>query len=308
MKVFALVFFSAGLVGIFVSGIYAFSLRRIFELNRFYGNESRIQFAQKKLPPLPVLKDEAVLPPTVSAESVLIVDVDSGVDLYKKDPDKKLLPASTTKIITALVSMDNYDLNDVVTIGKINVPGQKMGLVEGEKITVADLISGLLIYSANDAAEALASIYPGGREAFVEAMNAKAMELGLEDSVFTNPSGLDGNGLVTTARDLSKEALVAMKIPFFRKVVGTKETTVTSIDGVYRHKLTNINELIGQVPGVLGIKTGWTENAKENLVSYVERENHRVIVVVLGSSDRFGETRSLIEWVFGNFKWTEVNI
>lgn len=262
----------------------------------------------KKYPPIPILINNGVLKPELTAESVYVVDVNSGVSLFEKNPDVKLLPASTTKIITALVALDTYDNDQVIKVGKLDVVGQKMGLVEGEQITAGDLISGLLIYSANDAAEALAESYPGGRDAFVRAMNQKARELNLENSNYTNPSGLDGFDLTTTARDLVRESVEAMKIPFFREVVGTKEKLVTSIDGTYKHKLTNINELVGEIPGVLGIKTGWTENAKENLVTYVQRDQKEIIFVVLKSNDRFGETKTLIDWAFNNHEWRDVAI
>lgn len=292
---------------IILLGITGLAFYKIDLLKNVPNKVSEIANPDKSFPPIPVITNMSP-EPEFSAESVFVVDVASGVSLYEKNPDEKLLPASTTKIITALVAMDYYRNTSVIKVGKMTITGQKMGLVEGEEITVADLLSGLLIYSANDAAEALANSYPGGKEGFVVAMNNKARELKLDNSNFTNPSGLDSFGLVTTARDLVRESVVAMKIPFFKEVVGVKEKMVTSVDGVYRHKLTNINELVGEVPGVLGIKTGWTENAKENLVSYVSRDGHDVIFVVLKSSDRFGETKRLIEWVYSGFEWKNVSI
>lgn len=308
MKAVYLLVLAIPLVGILALSFYKIKLleHQESENNNSYVYSSKT--AQKNFPPIPVLRAGGINSPDLTAESVLVIDVNSGVSLYEKNPDEKLLPASTTKIITALVALDHYKLNDVIKVGKMDVVGQKMGLVEHEEITVEDLISGMMIYSANDAAEALANAFPGGRELFVDAMNDKARQLNLDNTLFTNPSGLDGLGLKTTARDLARESVVAMQIPFFKQVVGTKEKLVTSVDGIYKHKLTNINELVGEVPGVLGIKTGWTENAKENLVSYVERDGHEVVFVVLKSSDRFGETKSLIEWVYGNFEWKKVSI
>lgn len=309
MKVFYISLVFLIFIGISVVAFYNLTLRKNVDQSSVNTtNVYEVDLSEKDLPPIPILKSEAEASPQFTAESIFVVDVHSGVSLLEKNPDEKLLPASTTKIITALVAMDHYRSEEVVTIGKINVPGQKMGLVNGEMITAGDLISGLLIYSANDAAEALAQAFPGGREKFVEAMNLKSDMLHLENTNFTNPSGLDGLGLTTTARDLARESIVAMKIPFFRQIVGTKELLVQSVDGVYKHKLVNINELIGEVPGVLGIKTGWTENAKENLVSYVERGDWSVVFVVLKSADRFGETKNLIEWVFNNYEWKEIAI
>lgn len=259
---------------------------------------------QKTFTPLPELtKDNPY--PVLSAQSALVVDIDSGISLYEKDPDKPLLPASTTKIITALVAMDGLPDDLIIDIRLGKVEGQKMGLKNGEKIKVSDLLYGLLVYSANDAAEALAQAYPGGREAFVNAMNEKTRELHLNSSRFNNPTGLDGNGHQTTARDLVRVSEVAMRIPRFSEIVGTKEKVVKSVSGVV-HRLFNINELLGKVRGVLGVKTGWTENARENLVTYVERDGKRVMIVLLGSQDRFGETTELIDWVYDSYTWKEV--
>ena len=133
--------------------------------------------SEKTFSPLPILTGSIPFP-IISAQAVLAIDTVSGVTLYEKDPDKLLLPASTTKIVTALVALDIFEDSDVIEVGKINVVGQKMGLKEGEKITFLDLLRGLLIYSANDAAEVLAASYPGGREAFIGAMNKKAEEQG----------------------------------------------------------------------------------------------------------------------------------
>ena len=259
----------------------------------------------KIYPPLPVLTEHSPFP-VISAEGALAVDLSSGVSLYEKNPDARLLPASTTKIVTALVALDAYPLDAVIKVGKIRVDGQKMGLTTGEEMRAEDLLYGLLVYSANDAAEALAAGYPGGREAFVAAMNQKAADLSLTSTSFYNPSGLDGNGHVTTARDLIRVSEVAMRSPEFAKIVGTKNIIVSDISGKTLHHLANINELLGKVPGVLGVKTGWTENARENLVTYLEREDRKIMIAVLGSQDRFGETKELIDWIFANYKWEEV--
>ena len=268
---------------------------------------SKTKVSQKdesiSLPPIPVLVNKSGSP-EITASAALVVDLPSGVTLYEKNPDEVLLPASTTKIVTALVAMDYYHPNEVLAVGnEIAVDGQKMNLKVGEKISVSAILYGLLVYSANDAAEVLAENYPGGRASFVTAMNLKAKELYLENSSFYNPSGLDGVGHVTSARDLVRVSSVAMQNPLFREIVGTKETTVKSVDGKISHRLFNINELLGQVDGVLGVKTGWTENAQENLVTYVEREDKKVMIAILGSQDRFGETKQLIDWIWESFEW-----
>jgi len=256
--------------------------------------------------PLPVLGDRTSFP-ELSAQGVLVVDANSGVRLYEKNPDLILLPASTTKIMTALVALENYNLEDVFVVGReAIVEGQKMGLVVGEEISVDALVKGLLIFSANDAAEVLANSYPEGRAGFVERMNQKASELSMENTTFTNPTGFDDAGHVSTAKDLVRLSQIAMEDGYFREVVGIEKLEVASADGGIRHRLVNINKLVGSVEGVKGVKTGWTEVARENLVSYVERDGRRVYIALLGSQDRFGETVKLIDWVFKQFRWEDV--
>ncbi|OGM05819.1 hypothetical protein A2125_01945 [Candidatus Woesebacteria bacterium GWB1_43_5] len=278
--------------------------------------EPQALIGKKFFPLRPLLKGGVKTYPVISAQAILVQDLDSGVSLYEKNPDILVLPASTTKIITSLVAMDYYQPKNVLTVSGVLVEGQKMGLVSGEKISVNDLLYGLLVYSANDAAEALAQNYCDnnvtttgqncGRNYFIDAMNKKAHELGLKNTKFTNPSGLDGNSHYSTARDLVIVSAEAMKNPFFAQIVATTEKVVKSMDNKIVHKLININELLGKVDGVLGVKTGWTEGARENLVTYVDRGGKKVMIALLGSQDRFGETEELINWIFDNYEWSEV--
>lgn len=260
----------------------------------------------KVFPPIPVLAADSSFP-TLSAQGVIAADLDSGITLYEKNADAELLPASTTKIVTALVSLDAYKLDQVLTVGKGSaVVGQKMGLHVGEKMKFEDLLYGLLVYSANDAAMTLAQNYEGGYEAFIYAMNVKAKDLSMKNSYFDNPVGLDTDGQHSTAKDLIRVSEVAMRNPEFAKVVGTKQIMVTDVTGKNKYYLKNINQLLGNVAGVAGVKTGWTENARENLVTYIERDNHKVMIALLGSQDRFGETKELINWIFKSYEWQEV--
>jgi D-alanyl-D-alanine carboxypeptidase len=263
--------------------------------------------APRQYPPLPKLSQDAGAFPIISAQAALVVDLDSMVPLYEKNPDTPLLPASTTKIVTALVAMDYFSDDAVLTVDGLKIPGQTMGLIRGETLTAKSLLEGLLIYSANDAAEVLAENYVGGRSAFIEAMNVKAKELKLINSHFENPTGFDNGTHYSTARDLIRVSQIAMQNPRFSRIVKIKEETVTSVDGKTKHRLVSTNELLGSVPGVLGVKTGWTEEARENLVTYIERDGHRVMFALLGSQDRFGETKELINWTFTNYKWEEVS-
>lgn len=255
---------------------------------------------------LPVLGEAASFP-IISAQGVIAVDLNSAVVLYEKNADLPLLPASTTKILTALTASDYFKLNDVLTVGNIKTTGQRMRLVTGEKMTFENLLYGLLVFSANDAAEALAANYSGGRQEFVNAMNKKAVSLHLKNSIFLNPTGLDQMGHVSTAHDMIRLSEVAMRDPELSQIVSTKEITVKSVDGIFVHNLKNINELLGKVEGVKGVKTGFTEGARENLVTYVERGDRKVLIALLGSQDRFGETKELINWIFQNYSWGSVH-
>jgi D-alanyl-D-alanine carboxypeptidase len=235
--------------------------------------------------------------PVLSAQGAIAVDLNSSTTLFEKSPDTPLLPASTTKIMTALVALEFYNLDDPIKAGSIKVEGQKMGLEKGEELTVQSLLNGLLIYSANDAAEVLASAFPGGRDAFIEKMNDYTKILHLKHTTFTNPTGLDDPRHLSTARDLIHISEFALRNPSFAEIVRTKEATITSTDGSIVHKVKNINELLGTVEGVEGVKTGWTENARENLVTYVVRGNKKILIAVLGSQDPSAKPKLIIGYL-----------
>jgi D-alanyl-D-alanine carboxypeptidase (penicillin-binding protein 5/6) len=239
----------------------------------------------------------------ITASGIVIRDADSGVYLYKRNEEELMSPASTTKILTAMVILDKFQLDDVMTARTMVDSGQVMGLAQGEQITVENLLYGTLIHSGNDAAYTLADNYPGGVEAFVSAMNEKAKSLGLTKSSFTNPVGYDDPGHKMTPMDLARLATAALSDKTIAKMVAIPSITISDITHTYFHTLKNVNQLLGKIPGVGGIKTGWTEEAGENLVTLVERNGHKIILVVLHSKDRFGETAQLIEWVFANYRW-----
>lgn len=240
----------------------------------------------------------------VTATGVVVLDVESGVFLYKRNADQLLFPASTTKILTALVSLDTYNLDDIVTVHTVANDGQVMGLFSGEQMTVENLLYGALVYSGNDAAYALAEHYPGGVTAFVTAMNAKAKALHLTNSTFTNPVGYDDPNHKMTPDDLARLASVALQNKVIAKIVAIPQITVSDVTHTYYHSLKNVNELLGKIPGVAGIKTGWTEEAGENLVTLIDRNGHKEIIVVLHSADRFGDTEKIINWIFFSYQWT----
>lgn len=258
-----------------------------------------------KPPPIPVnITAESI--PDITAEGVYIIDLTSNITLYQKNAKIKFKPASTTKIVTGLVALDHYQLDDVLTVKNVDLAERSMKLVLGEKLTAETLLYGTLVHSANDAALALADNYPDGKEKFVEAMNKKTASLNLENTHFTNPVGFDSEENYTTPSDLAKLAKYALNNKIFSKIVGTKSITVSDVTYTYFHELRNVNELLGKVAGVAGVKTGFTENAGEILVSEVKKNDRSILIVLLKSKDRFGETKRLIDWVFNNFSWKDI--
>lgn len=251
------------------------------------------------------VKKSGVVEPYLTAKSAMAIDVPSGTVLYKKDENLPLWPASTTKLMTALVALDYFSLDSVLTVENPIKEGRIMELVPGEKITMENILYGLLIHSANDAAFTIARNYPGGEEMFVAAMNDKARDLNLDNTHFADPAGFDDNKQYSTAQDLMRLSIYAMKNQTIAKVVSIPAITIHDVDDVYFHNLTNVNKLLGVVPGVAGVKTGWTENAKENLINLTKRDGREVMTVVLGSDDRFGETQVLTNWAFDNFEWKD---
>jgi D-alanyl-D-alanine carboxypeptidase len=215
------------------------------------------------------------------------------------------MPASITKVMTALVALDYWkDLDTVIEVkNEDRAIGQTIDLVRGERITLKNILYGLLVHSGNDAALAVADNYPGGYSAFVEAMNIKAKDLHLDSTTFKNPSGVEQYGHMTTARDLAILAATALQNPVLAEMVQNKRVIVTDVTGTIIHDLETTNELLGVIPGLKGLKTGWTTESGECLASYIDRDGHKIIIVVLGSLDRFGDTTKLIDWVFSHHNW-----
>lgn len=294
----------------------------LLSVNFVLGMPRVVDLAQTKLAagniPTQVLKGESVVagvekidlpkslgvtPPTLSATSALAMDLESNFLFFVKDPNKRVPIASTTKLMTALVAVDYFEQNQVLTVPDTSlVSGSTMGLKSGEKLTFRSLLYGMLLNSGNDAAYAIASNFPGGINAFVNTMNGKARELGLVNTRFDNPAGFDSPNHFSSAFDLAKIASAAAGNPLLSRAVATKEATVSSVDLSVAHPLKNLNKLLS-IPGVMGMKTGTTPAAKENLVGLADRDGRKTLTVILGSNDRFGETEELLNWIPKNFVW-----
>lgn len=254
----------------------------------------------------PSLKREIPFP-EVSALSIYAVDIDYGKVLYEKNSDTKLPPASTTKLMTALTALDIYDLTDTLYISDYctAVESQKVGYLAGELVTVNDLIHSLLISSSGDSACTLSSGWQSDED-FVDQMNEKATELGMYNTSFTNPIGLDSdNGdHVSTAFDLHLLALRATQSDYIRNIVGTKEVALTSLSG-YSRDYKNTNDLLWNLPGTIGIKTGRTYAAGEVLIYQYSMEGKNIMIVVMGSLDRFTDTKLILEWILESYSWVD---
>ncbi|MEK7096930.1 MAG: serine hydrolase [Patescibacteria group bacterium] len=274
----------------------------IFAYNRDLINKST-PVIKIDIKPIPYLK--LTYYPEITAESVYLVDLPSFTPIFSRNENLKLFPASTTKIITALVAYDVYKPDQIITVKRTIDDGQVMGLVVGEKITVENILYGTLVHSGNDAAYVLADNY--GYDKFIDLMNKKTEILGMKNSHFSNPNGLDSGTQYSTAFDLSLAARELLKNPYLSKIVSTKEISISDVDFKYFHQLTNVNKLLGEIQGLGGLKTGYTENAGENLVSFYKKNGHQFVIVILKSLDRFNDTRNIISWIETNVGYVNVN-
>ncbi|KKQ24638.1 MAG: hypothetical protein US40_C0008G0044 [Candidatus Roizmanbacteria bacterium GW2011_GWC2_37_13] len=256
--------------------------------------------AETKINPVPYLKNPFYFPET-TGEGIYVVDLPSFTPVLERNKHLKFLPASTAKIITALVAFDIYKPDQVITIKKTISEGQLMELQIGEKITVENLLYGTLVHSGNDAAYVLADNYDYNK--FIDLMNKKALQLKMNSSHFTDPSGLEEANQYATPFDLALAARELLKNNYLSKIVSTKEIIISDVDFKYFHKLTNVNKLLGEIAGLGGLKTGYTEEAGENLVSFYKKNGHQFVIVILKSLDRFNDTTNIIRWIEENVKY-----
>jgi len=235
----------------------------------------------------------------IDAAAALVVDLDSGKILYELESSKFWPPASLNKLMTALVVANTLSLSQVVEIEErdIKVDQPRMGLFAGESITIRDLLKGLLISSANDAGATLARVVTGSEERFVELMNLMAEMLGMDHTQYHNTTGFDSENQLTTAYDLSLLTSEFLKNDELAALVSQEKEVVTSVDAGVRHWLTNTNKLLER-PNIFGVKTGFTDLAKGNLILFAKEGEHSVITIVLGSDQREKDSLDLVEWVF----------
>ncbi len=238
------------------------------------------------------------------ARSALLMEAETGRVLYAQNAHEALPMASTTKIMTALVALENGRLEDTVTAGRnaFGVPGTSIYLSEGEQLTLEEMLYGLMLASGNDAAVAIAEHIGGSVEQFCQMMTRRAEELGCENTVFSTPHGLPGGNHHTTAWDLALITREALKNADFRQIVSTQRASIPWAGHEYNRVLNNKNKLLSSYPGTLGVKTGYTKAAGRCLVFAAEREGLRLIGVVLNCPNWFEEAAAMLDQGFENWQ------
>jgi D-alanyl-D-alanine carboxypeptidase (penicillin-binding protein 5/6) len=249
-----------------------------------------------------LLTDLGAPPPSITAPAAVVLEEGCGAVLFSLDPHSERPPASVTKIVTALVVVDHAALSDIVPVtvngAELSATSDAtvMGLAPGQRLTVRDLLYGLLLPSGNDAALQLAEHVSGSVPAFVELMNQKAAQLGLEDSHFTNPHGLHDPAHYTSAYDIAMLGAELLKNPDLAEIVRT-QTYQPAWDGP---GLKNINLLLGLYPGAIGVKTGFTDEAGKTIVAAAERDGRRIVVSLLHSQELYIDAPLLLDWAFSS--------
>ena len=233
----------------------------------------------------------------------ILVDTESNTILLSSQPHQKIYPASVTKLATALTALNIYPLDEIITVKEAYSEGKVMELKPGEKITVRSLVSALLVYSANDAAFNLAFHHSGGVPGFITEMNAIAKKYNLSDTHFTNFDGIHNDNHYSSVYDLAQLGRLAIKNNIIRDVVKNKELVVTDVDKTYSHHLVSTNELLGVIPEIEGLKTGWTPEAGGCFVALININGHYLISVVAQSVDRFQDTQQIINWAKTSLTW-----
>lgn len=243
--------------------------------------------------------------PNVSAGYIVVIDEDSGRILYEKNSHGRTPPASVTKIVTALVAIERANPSAKVKVkfdaSKL-VDSTLMGLQQGDEVTLEDLLYGLMLPSGNDAALAIAEYIAGSEEGFVDLMNAKVRELGLKDTQFRNPHGLDEDGHYSSAYDMTMLARYGMQhYPLFQSLAAA---TYWEVHGSRSWEVYNLNKLLRNYQGGDGVKIGYTDNAGRTVVGSAKRNGHRVFVTLMKAGNTLTDVTPLFDYVFDNYTWS----
>ncbi len=231
--------------------------------------------------------------PPITAEAAIIIDRDSKTVLYEKNAHLRFSMASTTKIMTALVALEHFKPDDILTAVSSHVEGVNVGVEVGDRLYFKDALYAMLLPSGNDIAYLIAQNFPGGEDAFILAMNKKAESLHFKNTHYADPAGLNDDGNYTTASELAQLAAIVSENATLADVMATKSKIIQTVDGTKIFTLTNLNQLLGQY-GVIGMKTGHTEGAGDVLITSAIDSGHTYIIVVMRSQNRFADTEILL--------------
>lgn len=258
--------------------------------------------------PLPVTAAEK--PQALSSQSAVLYEPESGRFLYEKDPDTRRPMASTTKLMTALLAAEQLPPDRVVTVPEtaVLVEGSSMGLRGGDRLTVRDLLTGLLLSSGNDAANTLAMLCAGSLPAFAEEMNRKAADLGMNGSLFVTPSGLDEGGHGATARDLALLGAAVLRVELLAELCAMKSAVIHIGEPSKAVTLTNHNRLLQLYPDAIGLKTGYTIKAGKCLVSAAQRDGVTLVAVTLNGGDYWNDHIALYEYGFSQTESRQLSL
>lgn len=287
--------------------IFSFPRQRISDLGKgtSLDNSQAYIFPISQPSYLPVL-NTTIERSALVAKSAIVYDTRSSRFLYSKNPKNRLPIASLTKLMNAVVVLENLDTDSIVRVTKesVKVDGEKQTLYADESVRVRDLLKMMLIESSNDAAYALIRAASNSGLDLVNLMNKKTIELGMNDSIFHDPAGLNDDAL-STSEDLVKLVKYSFKYPELWSILREKTASVYSVDGRIEHRISSTNQLLGVIPDIVGGKTGYTENASGCMILVVEvpGKNDKLISIVLGSAERFTDTENLIVWIKKAYTW-----
>lgn len=254
------------------------------------------------IPELPISEERNIFTPephqevsalTLDAQATLVRDKNSGIVLYEKKSSQRLPIASLTKLLTAIVAYQNLDMEQLVEMGK-----------SVKQFRAEDLLRAMLIASSNEAALALAAAASGSEQEFVRMMNQEAKRLGMHNTSFSNPVGFDDPAHYSTASDLALLAEEFMRYPKLMAIAATRSDEIYSADGKVKYQLTTTNKLMLDHEEIVGLKTGYTAEAKGNLIILVDQDEVEYYLIVLGSNQREGDARAILDWIKENFSWS----